>query len=681
MAKNRSKTTQAPNAARQTITPQQAQYWFDVGMKAHQQGDLIKARDQYAKVLVHYPQHADALHLTGVIACQVGQYEKAEDIIKRAIDVFPKAAIYYNSLGGVYRWKQEYELAKENFSKAIQMKPDFAEAINNLGVAEKETGNFEKAEELYTRAIALTENYADAIANIGSLHLARGQMEEARRDTEKAIALNPNHAEAQYNYGLLNRLEGKNMEAGQALEKAVNIKPNYVNAYLELGRVLDDMGSYDQSARCYEEALKYEPASAKVKNSKAQSLMHQNNAEEAEALLTSLVDTEAANPMTYTVLGTAKRARGDLEGAVEMFKKALELAPNLPAAYQGLAQTEKMSGLDEERVQQLRQRLDSEQTNPKQKSALHFSLGKIFDDAEHYDDAFTHFTQGNDLAKVEYDPKKEEERVDALIETYSKEFFESFEPRGDDSEQPVFIVGMPRSGTTLTEQIVASHGRVYGAGELSYFPQAAAIRIRQLTGGLPHPEGVKELKPQALANLAKGFLSPLEEKAGDALRITDKMPANTFNLGLVALVFPNARVIHCQRNPLDTCLSCFFQNFRVGQSFSYNLENLGHYYRQYLRLMAHWRETLPLRLYESKYEALVENQEAESRKLIDFVGLEWDDHCLEFYENSRSIYTASVWQVRQPIYSSSKERWRNYDRHIAPLKQAIGWDDQQSLVH
>jgi hypothetical protein len=238
---------------------------------------------------------------------------------------------------------------------------------------------------------------------------------------------------------------------------------------------------------------------------------------------------------------------------------------------------------------------------------------------------------------------------------------------GSPSDVPVFIVGMQRSGTTLTEQIAASHPQVYGAGELEH--------IRRIAGMIKigRPEStVRQLTSADSLALAGDYLRKVREIGGDALRIVDKMPHNFQYLGLIAILFPKARIIHCTRDPMDNCVSCFTQSFTGHHGYNTDLRQLGLYYREYRRLMDHWRRVLPIPMLEIDYEEMVADQETQSRRLIDFLGLDWDPACLNFHETDRSVQTASRWQVRQPIYKTSVKRWKDYEKHLGPLKKALG---------
>jgi hypothetical protein len=308
---------------------------------------------------------------------------------------------------------------------------------------------------------------------------------------------------------------------------------------------------------------------------------------------------------------------------------------------------------------------------------LHFGLANLRQRAGDYDAAFDHFRQGNAIRRglfektgTAFDPAAHRRRIDWLIRTFTPEYFRQVEGVGVGDESPVFIVGMPRSGTTLVEQILSQHPQVFGAGELRDIDRLA----EELTGPIMAAGGdgaaLARLARQKGQDLAQRHLQRLIQLGGGAVRVLDKMPINFLHLGLIATLFPRARVLHCRRDPLDTCVSCYCQYFHA-LNFTWDLADLGNYYRQYERLMAHWQTTLPLRLLDVSYEELVNNQEAVSRRLVDFCGLDWDERCLAFYESRRPVHTQSTLQVRRPMYASSVGRWKRYEKHLQPLQDAL----------
>jgi len=305
---------------------------------------------------------------------------------------------------------------------------------------------------------------------------------------------------------------------------------------------------------------------------------------------------------------------------------------------------------------------------------LYFALGKAYDREDDVQNAFESYRKANEIKAglKHFDAQALEDYVDRIIEIFIRDFFESRKYFGSESELPVFIVGMPRSGSTLVEQILASHSQIHGAGELS----TVRSLMRGLSGTLktntPVPGNVTEIDAALSHRLAEQYLNELPTVPEQIRRVCDKMLGNFLRLNLVALLFPNARVIHCQRSPLDTCVSCYLQNFAHGLRFTYNLEHLGIAYRAYQKLMNHWVVELPLKMFHVQYEVLVEQQETVSRQLIEFCNLEWDDNFLQFHRHSREVKTASFWQVRQPMYQSSVGRWQRYQPFLTPLIESLG---------
>jgi hypothetical protein len=302
--------------------------------------------------------------------------------------------------------------------------------------------------------------------------------------------------------------------------------------------------------------------------------------------------------------------------------------------------------------------------HPMEEANLRFAMGKYCDDVDDFADAFKNFKRGNELLKTaaeDYDRQGHSTFIDGLMRIYSREAISTIGAPGSSSAKPVFVVGMPRSGTSLAEQIIASHPAAFGAGELNFWAALMKKDEQQLTRAV--------LSEPARPRVAEEYLRILEGFSANASRVIDKAPVNAEFLGLIYSVFPNARVIYMQRDPIDTCLSCYFQQFLTGLNYTFDLSDLVHYYREHQRIIAHWRAVLPPGfILDVPYEELVADQETWSRKMLDFIGLEWDPQCLEFHTNKRRVTTASAWQVRQKVYQSSVARWRNYEKFIGPLK-------------
>jgi Sulfotransferase family len=317
---------------------------------------------------------------------------------------------------------------------------------------------------------------------------------------------------------------------------------------------------------------------------------------------------------------------------------------------------------------------DEANLKPEKRIMLHYALGKAYDDLKEWERAFPHFIEGARIKRerLAYDANADAARTQRIVALIDSDFVSRLRGAGDPSEVPVFVLGMPRSGTTLTEQIIASHPEVYGAGELNELMDI----VQQPTVGLafrPFPDNLENLTPEILTAWGQAYVGRLRERAPTARRITDKMPANYLALGLIPLLLPRAKIIHVQRNPADTCVSCFTRLFNRHQDATYDLAELGHHYGLYARLMDHWRRILPAGSFlEVQYEDIVADTEYQARRLIDFCGLEWNSACLAFHKNKRSVRTASVTQVRQPIYNSSVHRWKHYEKFLEPLLASLG---------
>lgn len=403
--------------------------------------------------------------------------------------------------------------------------------------------------------------------------------------------------------------------------------------------------------------------------------MQSDRPEEAAAAWRRALELAPQRAGYHSNLGNALLNLGRLEEARRCYQLAVELDPALAAAFfqwargarHRLAHPAEMDG-----VEAVLQRPDLDADD---RAFFHFALGKIYDDSGLYDLAWPHFAAGNRLEAVRqpFEATAHAAHVDELIGYFSAGRLAD-RGLGTHDPRPVFIVGLPRSGTTLVEQILASHPEVHGAGEREDLGRIEAGLSGRTPSGTPYPVCLDDLGPGPARELARRYLEGVCARAGDAVRVTDKMPHNFLRLGLAALLLPAARVIHCRRAPRDTCLSIFFQKFSGANPYAYDLNRIAAFHRDYRRLMEHWRAALPLAMLEVRYEDLVADQEAQTRRLLDFCGLAWRDECLSFFRARRSVATSSSWQVRQPVYRSSLARWRNYEKHLTPLLEALTSD-------
>ncbi|MCH9000434.1 MAG: sulfotransferase, partial [Proteobacteria bacterium] len=610
--------------------------------------------------------------------------------------------LYHYKLGQALQAAGRPDEAAEAFASSIRLKPDLWPAHVALGAIHQRRGDRGEAAVHLKRGRRLAlagsiERAALAPRRLGVWGLVLARYGHLGRKTMVS--------QAQCRLGRIYQGRGKLDAAKAAYRRALNANPDCIEALNALGEVLSGERAYDAAADHLEKARALEPDNPETLAVLAPVLAWLSRHDEAVSLAETCLVLGPDRPRSHCAMGWALHLKGDSAGAVPHFEKALAIDSRLVEGYLGLGTTLQSLGKLDEAVEQFRKCLSIEPSNGEalwylsrnlklgtedpepaqleqaltrtrlsttERMTLNFAAGKMYDDSDAVDKAFEHYKLANDLMDAEFDPQDWVAQVTALIEICDAGFFEKSEGYGVSSELPVFIVGMPRSGTTLIEQILASHPDVFGAGELN--------QIRAGTKRLPASLGTEEAYPDCLPkvdkdtvrSLAAEYLETLRGLSPDAARITDKMPGNFLHLGFIALLFPQARVIHCLRDPLDVCVSNYVTRFTAGLPYTFDLTNLGLYYRQYERLMGHWRHVLPIPMLEVRYEDLIADQAGVSRQLIDFCGLAWDDRCLAFHKTERAVLTASYQQVRQPIYSNSIGRWRRYEKHLGPLKSALG---------
>lgn len=541
-----------------------------------------------------------------------------------------------------------------------------------------QTGDLDRAAAIYERILKRYPDHPDALNLLGLVAQARGETERAITLIRRALEVQPDFVRAHNNLGNLLKNQKDLEGALRHYQRTIELDPRHAKAHYNLGRVFEDLMRLDDAVAAYRRAIECDPGFAEAHNNLGHALYEQGAYEEAEPCFRRALDIDPDNAERHRNLGTAFQARGDFKGAIACFRRAIELNPDYAPAYASLVMIQEIQRGDP-LIARIEQLVRSNEVADLQKSELHFALGKCFNGVADYDRAFQHYYKANELAKKDK-PYSLEALADIAKRTMavsSREFFAARAGWGGRSDRPVFIVGMPRSGTTLVEQILSSHPDVFGAGELRYFGQLEQGLADRLATATPYPECYEEITREQAIQLGQDyldFLDALPALPRGIKRVIDKAPSNFRHLGLIALLVPGARVIHCSRNAMDVCLSCYFQNFRT-QPFTHDLWDTGRFYRDYERFMEHWRAVLPLPTLEVRYETLVAEKDRVIREIVEFCGLEWNDACLAHDKTERTVKTASLWQVRQPVYKGSVDRWRRYEKHLDPLKRALGYED------
>ncbi len=376
------------------------------------------------------------------------------------------------------------------------------------------------------------------------------------------------------------------------------------------------------------------------------------------------------NPVFHHNIAGIYSRQGFIPKAIQHFRRAIELKPDYAEAYQGLTESKSCKD-DWALLNQIQKQLNVKSVPDSRKVYLHFAAGKICADSKNYDDAFFHYQQANRFKNVTFDVKADRQETKSKIKFFNKDWVAAHKEFGLYSHTPIFIVGMPRSGTTLAEQILASHSDVFGAGELNDISSIIETLRKRTKRQHPDPFFLLETVDTDLLGFGLSYLKRLKELSNNHARVINKHPLNFKHIGLILLMFPNAKIIHTIRNPLDTCLSCFFQNFTKGQHYSFNLEHLAAFFNHYKVLINHWETLYPGKIFSFSYERLIFRQETITKELLNFCDLKWENQCLSFYETKRNVTTASKFQVRQPLYRGSLKRWRHYEAHLQPLIKAL----------
>jgi tetratricopeptide (TPR) repeat protein len=606
---------------------------FQTAYAHDQAGRRGRAEALYRKVLQKAPDHADALHLLGLIAHERGWHQRAIQLIRRALAIVP----------------------------------DFPVAHANLGSALKATGKRTEAVEAYQQAIALKPDYAVAHCNLAAVQIEQGAFAAGLASADRAVTLAPDLVAAHVNRA--NALIGLRRfgEAEASLRRALELMPGRAATHSELGAVLGELGRFDEAIASHQRAIELQPSNSLLHHDLGRTQFQAQELEASEASFRRALSLDRDLAPAWHWLGNTQLVSGGIEDGLACFRRAVAIDPDLADAHEALAYSGQRAG--EAHLQHLSAFAAESDRPMAPRIAAGFAVGGFLDNAGRQDEAFSHFEAANALqrqllaeAGERFDPDALACEISGVIRRCTPALFSAAAGWGNGSGLPVFIVGMPRSGTSLVEQIAATHSQIFGGGE-----RKDIFRIAEAVFGQNRDRPIEEWDMEVARQLADRHIAHLQRLAGRALRVTDKMPDNILHLGIIAVLFPAARIIFCRRDMRDNCLSCFFQRFGEGTAFAYDLADCARRCLQIERLAEHWRRVLPLSMLTVDYEALVAEPEGESRRLIEFLGLDWEPGCLEFHRTRRPVFSASLWQVRQPVFNHSVGRWRHYVRHLQPL--------------
>ena len=603
-------------------------------------GRAEAALASYDAALVLNPTFAQALNNRGLALMALGRRQEALASYDIALAFHPGYLLALCNRGRALQELGRPEEAVANYDTALAQRPDYAEALTNRGAALQDLGRLDEALESFSRALAIKPDYADALNNRGNVLKVLRRPDEALASYAAAIAANPGFVEALCNLGFLEWSQGRPARAVAAYDAALAIDPGQIEAHNVRGVALTSLNRPLDALAAYDAALAIDPDFADALGNKG---------------------------MLLAELGMMDQARGALE-------RAIDLAPAKVRAYYNLTLCRKMAR-DEPRVAALEAMARHPQGySDEDRIYLHYALAKAYADVGDAGRSFGQLTVGAALKRshIAYDEAAIIARLDALFDAFPAGRLAALAGRGDPSPAPIFIVGMPRSGSTLIEQVLASHPAVFATGESDLLVRTIAGLSPQAQALLDAPGAPGDAAAVAFREIGEAYNHMLALVAPNAMRVTDKALENFTQLGLIHLALPNARIIHARRDPIDTCLSCFSKLFGGDLPYSYDLGELGRYYRAYARLMDHWRAVLPDGvMLEVDYEDTTADLETQARRMISHCGLDWDDRCLDFHRTDRWVHTASAAQVREPVYRSSVGKWRAYQPWLGPLIAAL----------
>lgn len=604
-----------------------------------QSGKLDRAEKELRKFLGKNKAVIEAWLMLASVYGQTGRFKEVAAAAKKAISINSNQATAYSLLGSASVYLGNLDEAIESLETANRLSPRNAGVLNNLGNAYYAAEKFDDAERCYQQVLDININYPQSNFGMAKCRLAQSSWSEAIQYFRKAYSAMSDNYDINISLGKAHLNLGHLGEAYDCIERATRLTDSPGIAYYELAHIAQLGGELEKAIELIDTSLKHDASNTRALAERAEINYKLGRHEQAHVEIKSLILDNIVTPPVVITWGNL----------CQKFDECKEV------------------------INQAELLLKANNISKSDQTSLHYMLGALYDKQGNYDKAFEHYQNANSALPGNYDRDEFVKTVDMLIDDFSAESIEQMPGSGFDDERPVFIVGMPRSGTSLVEQILSSHPEVYGAGELNEINRFA--RILSITSHQQNIKVFSNTKTSKLAELAGQYLNRLEEKCGDAVRVTDKMPANFLWLGFIMQLFPKARIIHCNRDPRDTCLSIYFQQFIGSHDYANNLDDVAFYYRQYERIMSHWQSCVKLPVLNVYYKELVADVETITRQMIKYLELPWDDRCLAYHESKRTAATASWDQVRQPIYTKSLGRWRRYQKHLGSLIDDFGSND------
>jgi tetratricopeptide (TPR) repeat protein len=633
-------------------------------------GDAATAEGLARAALKDHPQDANFLTVLGAALTQQHRASEAEVVLRQALASDPDYAKAHEELGRALLAQDRADEAVEPLRRAFELNPAMETAQAALSRALLAAGREQEAKEVFD-AFLRQQPHRQLLAQ-GAEHQREGRLEQAESVYREILRQDPRNVTALRMLGLLAMRLEHYRDAALLLEQAVTIAPDFHVAWLDLGRAQTETYELEKAITSMHRAIALDPGRASGYLGLANALSRSSRTEDAIKAYQQAIALRPGQAGSYLGLGNVLKTVGRQSEAIAAYREGIRLKPDYAELYWSLSNL-KTFRFDPVEIAAMERHLDKVELP--EDAAIHFcfALGKACDDQGNYDRAFGYYERGNSLRRRQehYDPVHTEHIGERIRGVFSREFLQQHAGAGYSAAAPIFIVGLPRSGSTLIEQILASHSQVEATFELPEAGRLIRFIDRQRLGGKVYPEAVANFPGELYAELGRRYDRETRRYRAGAPRFIDKMPNNFATIGLLHLILPNARFINSQRHPLDTCLSCYRQLFARGQSFTYDLNELGEYYLEYQRMINHWHAVLPGRVLEVRYEDIVADLEGQTRRMLEFCDLPWADSCLRFHETQRAIRSASSEQVRKPLYSDAVGHWRHYEAHLGSLMETL----------
>lgn len=647
-----------------------AQASFQRALRFMNSGDAELAIELCESALQDFPQDSGLRTLLGTSFLRQHEFASAERELRRVIEAQPDIAKAHRELGNALLGMGRMNDAVKCFERVVELQPESSAAHFDLSVILTKSGEVEAAQESLETSFQLQPERAEVMQAVE--HHRAGRFKEAEEVYREILRRDPKNVSATRLLGSVATEMGRYRMAKRLLKNAVTMAPEFFGAWADLARALIESEEFDDCQAALDQAIRLEPELPYPYMLLGNMLTKAGRYEEAASAFRQALEKQPDHGGSLAGLGHALKTIGRQDEAIDTYRECVRTYPTFGEAYWSLANLKTFRFSDDE-TSIMEAYVDDESLPDETRVNFNFALGKAYEDRGQHKDAFDRYALGNAIRRPHenYDPVQTELVHDQIIEAITPEFLAEHEECGDKDPAPIFIVGLPRSGSTLIEQILASHSKVDGTHELPDLARVIKTINQQKPGGKTYPLGVTSIGAGQFRELGGQYLESTRRHRGGSPRFTDKMPNNFASIGLLQLILPNATVINARRHPLDSCMGSFKQLFFKGQAFTYDLVELGEYYLEYDRLMTHWHKLLPGKVLDVHYEQVVANQEQETRRLISHCGLQWEDNCLEFYKTSRAVNTASSEQVRQPIYAQSVYSWRRFEAQLQPLIEVL----------